>query len=111
MGSPPGMPPPQMQVPVQPQPTATGWAYGIAETPDGSKLVVIQIFMVTGTVFLFLTGPEAEAVGGEIATYGKQASSPLTLPPPTTGLISPNGTPLRSAPEQLAPGPEPEPEP
>jgi hypothetical protein len=72
----------QSQQTIQPQPTPESWTIQIATGSDGSKMVMISIFSVTGTHCSFISPEIAEQLGQQLHNASKQAGSGIILPGP-----------------------------
>jgi hypothetical protein len=75
---------------IQPQPTPEQWNVGVAQLPDGSKHVVVQITGHGGTKVSFLPPDVATTVGEQIKVAAAKAKTGLIIP---TGVQLPNGHP------------------
>jgi hypothetical protein len=73
---------------IQPQPLPEQWNVGVAQMPDGTKYVVVQITGPAGTKVSFLAAEAATQVGEQIKAAATQARTGLVMPP---GVQLPNG--------------------
>lgn len=88
---------------VSPVPSPTAWGFGAVQDTSGNTFVLVQVSHITGHTAVFVSPDEAIDVGNKIIEAGQQAKqlhSGLITPP--TGLIAPNGQPLRLAPDSPA---------
>lgn len=73
--------------------TPTQWVYGHAATPDGQKLVVIDLHTVVGMMRFFMSADEALDTAAKLAECAEQAKVPAILQP-VRHLMGPDGRPI-----------------
>lgn len=87
-----------MTQPQSPQPTPSQWGFGISDMSDGSKTVIVQIHLLTGTTVLFLSAHEAKGISAQMEQTASLAQAQSQLIKPVNVLLGANGQPLSFVP-------------